>query len=82
MSAVTDRRVHAVLSDGSFIVRYDRAGKWFREWLPSELKPRRMLSMGTVVELSAKATTVNYGLPGGSTFDTLVRRARGDRQVV
>jgi hypothetical protein len=41
-----------------------------------------MLSMGTVVELSTTATTVNYGLPGGSTFDTLVRRARGDRQVV
>jgi hypothetical protein len=26
---VTDRTVHAYLSDGTEIVRYDRAGKWY-----------------------------------------------------
>jgi hypothetical protein len=28
---VTDRTVHADLSDGTQIVRYDRAGKWYAE---------------------------------------------------
>lgn len=71
--AYSDRRVHAVLDDGSELVRYDKAGKWFRE--PTTGK-RVKLDIKTAARLAAPARTVNLGLPGGSTFDALVRKIR------
>ena len=64
-----DRRVHAVLSDGGAVVRYDRAGKWFVEY-PSG---RRSVSVREAARLAAEhAETVYTGLPGGRTFDRIV----------
>ncbi len=70
---VPDRRVHAVLGDGSLIIRYDRAGKWFQEF-PD--KRRQKIDIRTAARLAAPARTVNLGLPGGNTFDALVRKIR------
>jgi hypothetical protein len=68
-----DRRVHAVLDDHSLVVRYDRAGKWFYE---SPNGQRSKIDIRTAARLAAPVKKVNFNLPGGSTFDTLVRKIR------
>lgn len=67
-----DRRVHAVLPDGSEIVRYERAGKW---WV--EKSVRRPVSLTEAVTLAVERDAVVYsGKPGGGTFDARVRKLR------
>ena len=71
MRGVTaDRRVHAFRGQVE-IVRYELAGKWYRE-IPG--LPRILL---TVDEAAREATqhgfTWREGITGGSRFDALVR---------
>ena len=69
-----DRRVHAVLVDGATIARYDRAGKWYLETPNGQ---RSKIDIRTAARLGAEAHSyVTFGLPGGSTFDALVRKIR------
>ena len=69
-SVTADRRVHAFKGQVE-IVRYDKAGKWYRE-IPG--LPRVPL---TVDEAARQATLPGFtwreGLTGGSRFDALVR---------
>jgi hypothetical protein len=69
--------VHAVLADGSKIVRY-ADGTWGQTWTPRMGVPWRRLKMPDVVQLATDATEVHYGLPRGRVFDRLVKEARGD----
>lgn len=70
------RRVHA-FGDSGEIVRYDRAGKWFFESKAKLISYRRL----TIDEAVEKAIwlwyedngSVNFDLPGGSSFDRKVR---------
>lgn len=71
---MTDRRVHAVLADGSEIVRYDRAGRWYVE---EPTGHRYRVRFGDAVHLaSGRGVRLNAGLPGGRRFDCGVREAR------
>ncbi len=74
---MTDRRVHASLADGSFVVRYDRAGKWFHEW-PNKWMRSRRLTLQEAVDLATEpGARVNLGLSGGLSFDRKVERKLG-----
>jgi len=70
-----DRRVHAIMADGSALVRYDRAGRWYQEWPAEQMIQRRMLRVDQAVTLatSPEVADVNFGMPGGGTFDQKVR---------
>jgi len=70
---MSDRRVHAVLVDDTEIVRYDRSGKWYVE--PRKGK-RRGVSVREAARQAGSVGTVYLGLPGGSTFDRIVVKAR------
>lgn len=72
---VTDRTVHAVLRDDTEVVRYDTAGKWYAEPLPTRLIPRQKLTVGQAAQMvkNDSEAFINFGQPGGSTFDRLVR---------
>lgn len=82
MSFDDNRRVHAVMSDGSELVRYDKAGKWYQEWphLISKTGVRKRIAMtlGEVVNEAIDAAQVFYEKPGGASFDRRVRAARGE----
>jgi len=68
-----DRRVHAELADGSQLVRYERAGKWFHEG-PGL---RRRITLHEAAELAmTPRTVVHSGLPGGQMFELRIRRNR------
>ena len=70
---VPDRTVHAYLADGSEIVRYERAGKWFHEG-PGV---RRRVTLGEAAELAATPGTLLLpGGPGGAVFDNRVLRLK------
>ena len=87
---MNDRRVHAAY-DGMAIVRYDKQGKWYleptdtslrRQWYlePTDTSLRRQSV--SVREAAQSAVwgaehggRIAFGLPGGSRFDRLVRRA-------
>ena len=70
-----DRRIHAQFPDGSVLVRYDRAGKWYQEWSPEAMKPRQQLSVrAAAATAKALATTIHFGLPGGTVCDRLAGR--------
>lgn len=66
---MTDRTIHATLSNGDEIVRYNRAGKWYREGA----FVREHISFDVAVAW-AKTGTVYLGKPGGSRFDLEVQR--------
>lgn len=71
---VNDRRIHADFPDGSVLVRYDRAGKWYQEWPPEAMKQRQQLSVrAAAATAKALATSIHFGLPGGTRFDKLAR---------
>ena len=66
----TDRRVHARLPDGTEVVRYDRAGKWYLEH--PELPNRRHVTLQEAVEAVGELGTVVYlKTIGGNRFDEL-----------
>jgi hypothetical protein len=68
--SLDDRRVYVVLSDGSEVVRYDRAGKWKLE----AQSAKRSLSFREAVNLAhTPRAQVRFGIPGGSLFDRAVR---------
>ena len=67
-----DRQVHAKCPTFE-VVRYNRAGKWYVE---SSAKGSRELVMIQEAARRAQAAVIlggeiNYGLPGGRTFDRL-----------
>lgn len=69
-AVVIDRRVHAELPDGSEVVRYEKAGRWFHEG-PGL---RRRLTLPEAADLArTPGTRVHTGLPGGGIFDLRVR---------
>ena len=67
-----DRTVFVRMSDGREIARYDRAGKWFVEYVDESGKPavRRNVSVRMAARTAAsdRRATVYVGLPGGSAF--------------
>ena len=74
---MSDRTVHATLADGSELARYDRAGKWFREWPDRGLFPSKSLRLAEVVALALEpGSRVYLDKPGGGSFDARVRRVR------
>ena len=65
------RTVHAYTNEGSQIVRYDRAGKWYLE----NERTRTRLSIAEAVRFALNGTAF-LGRYGGSRFDALVKKAR------
>ena len=76
----TDRRVHASHSEGEQIVRYDRAGKWYIEFVPpSPDAPARWPvkiaeAVHRAVQLVEQGGEVHLGLHGGGMFDVMYDR--------
>ena len=80
---MADRTVHASIDGGGIeIVRYDRAGKWYieiaadygRPGLPAErfhVGVREAASRAHA--LRERGGVVNFGLPGGRSFDIMVK---------
>jgi len=71
---VTDRMVHARLADGTEIVRYNAASRWYAE-SPKRGVPRQGLLVPQAVKmvLDDPDSEVFFGRPGGSRFDRMVR---------
>lgn len=72
-----DRRVHAVLPDGTEVVRYDRAGKWYLEKQGTQY--RKVLVQDAARKASVPGAGVTFDLPGGKQFDSIVRKRRAAR---
>jgi hypothetical protein len=72
------RHVHAVLEDGSEIVRYTD-GVWGRVYPNHRYIPWERLTATKAARLAADAPTLNLGLPHGSWFDHEVTRVRMER---
>lgn len=71
-SNFADRCVHVRLVDGTEIVRYARAGKWYIE-RPDTL--RAWLSVSDAASWALEpGADVFTGRPGGRMFDAAVRR--------
>jgi hypothetical protein len=70
---MSDRTVHARLSDGREVVRYDRAGKW---WVEIVGGPRRSITVGEAIDLACVPgeTQVFLGRAGGGSFDAAVEK--------
>lgn len=71
---MSDRKVHARLTDGAEIVRYERAGKYYYEGHGY----RRLLH--TMKEARQFITSKDEwipGVPGGSAFDRMMRKQLG-----
>lgn len=73
---VGDRRVHAWY-DGMHVVRYERAGKWYLEPLNKTL-PRQQVTVAEAARMAIWGRAfargaIKFGIPGGSTFDRLVK---------
>lgn len=67
---MADRTIHARL-DGTHIVRYDRAGKWYAE---REDGTRSPLTLDDAVHLATRFGAYVYlGQPGGKAFDAKVK---------
>lgn len=81
MTDVGDRTVHAENERRSArIVRYDRAGKWYRE---VDGVRRLRVTVEYAAENAVQPDWVWYeGLPGGQKFDALVRRKLAWREGV
>ena len=74
---MSDRTVHGMTQDGGQIVRYDRAGKWWIEYPPESLKPRRSVTLaGAVAE--ARRGRAFLGRYGGRMFDAAYRKGQAD----
>lgn len=75
---MSDRTVHARLRDGTEIVRYDRAGKWFVE------SPDGSRERVTVREAARRASvsgaTIYVGRAGGGRFDSALWTFVDDRR--
>jgi hypothetical protein len=78
-SAMDDRTIHAELDDEK-VVRYDRAGKWWIEYEPVQLRPGRHIRIDHAAlrayQMEQEGGTIYLGKPGGSAFDRLVKKYR------
>lgn len=73
-----DRTVHAKLPDGTEIVRYDRAGKWFTEAPPGSMISCSQISVSEAARLVVEGEGfAHIGRPGGKIFDAKVLKLRG-----
>lgn len=78
------RRVHCTIipstgGDRIEIVRYDRAGAWYYE----SGKQRRRLTLAEAARFASDlrpAVVWHENIPGGSRFDSAVRKARTNRE--
>lgn len=73
-----DRTVHAE-TDAIEVVRYDRAGKWYLEPRDKRL-PRQHVKIADAVKYAVWAAAneggrINFGVSGGSTFDSMIHDA-------
>ena len=72
-----DRRVHGRAADGTEVVRYDRAGKW---WIEDADGSRRPLSLAGAVDVMRQPQSIWYpGVLGGRAFDARVIKFRSSR---
>ncbi len=66
-----DRTVHAKFIDQIEVVRYDRAGKWYIEYLDG--RKRKHVGVLDAAEEAARIAreggVIYYGQPGGGRFD-------------
>lgn len=70
---MSDQTVHGVTADGGFLVRYDRAGKWYVEYPGLRMIPARRVTLREAVALAtADGAEAVLGLPGGGAFDRKV----------
>lgn len=77
MSAINDRTVHAVLANGTEVVRYDRAGHWYLETVSGT---RRKSTLGEAVTLATQpGTTLHPGRSGGQQFNARLRKAQATK---
>ena len=67
-----DRVVHAFLKDGTEIVRYDRAGKWYAERWDTQ-RQRLTIKNAATMTLNDPESHINFNMVGGTQFDRLVR---------
>ncbi len=81
LSGRGDRTVHARQDSYPHleVVRYDRSGKWWLEYPSGTLIPARRVNVTVAADKAAgfliyRTGTVNFGRPGGRTFDQRVRR--------
>jgi hypothetical protein len=70
----TDRTVHARLIDGTEVVRYDRAGKWYLEHQGIGSRIPVNLNSAVIAATSNPANVIYSRVPGGTQFDAAVRR--------
>jgi uncharacterized protein YuzE len=74
-----DRRVHAERGDEQ-LVRYDKAGKYYIEFVPARLRPCRQVTLKSAainaVRMEREGGVIHLGLPGGSAFDRAVKKER------
>jgi hypothetical protein len=69
-----DRTVHAVLHDDWYVVRYDRAGKWYLEGYGSRMGKRMQVTLADAVRFAKDdGAEVRLGMPGGKLFDARYR---------
>jgi hypothetical protein len=72
-----DRTVHAARADGTAIVRYERAGKWYAE-KPDGTRRAITLKDAVVEAMAGDAEPggyVNRGRAGGLSFNSALRKA-------
>lgn len=74
---MTDRIVHGWMADGSEIVRYDRAGKWYVEPAPASGRKRWQVTCADAARLAVLGKA-RLGRYGGSAFDRVVQRLRAE----
>lgn len=67
------RTVHGKTPEGDEIVRYDRAGKWYRE---SETGRQSLNIAAAVYHVCRAGGEAFIGRPGGRRFDAMVRDRR------
>ncbi|WP_159599512.1 hypothetical protein [Agromyces humi] len=74
------RTVHATHPDGTQVVRYDRAGKWFEEHPARQYRRLHLWdAVRRSLELEADGGQILLGRHGGTRFDAKVREERIQR---
>lgn len=80
MSADNDRTVHAEGVDGTQVVRYDKAGKWWIEYQPHMLRSARPVSISEALEVALDCEkdggVIHLRRSGGRAFDRLIAKAK------
>lgn len=77
---MADRTVHAECKNYE-VVRYEHLGQWFVEPRRDDIR-RERVSVETAAQRAISARDlggeIHFGLPGGLTFDRIVRRRERD----